>query len=144
MRAYQRLALKQIQLDTLSYTLFDRISTVHPRAFTSHTPEGGNKTPLQQLQRQQQVYDDAYRQVAKNMWLSVKHGSYNSMYHIKTIEKELSHGLGAAMSVIERRRISRLTEPETPLTAVSHGWDLLGKSATRLFERHANMTSTQC
>ena len=126
MRAYQRLTLKQIQLDTLSYVLFDRISTFHPRPFTSHSMDpASDKTPLQRLQRQQQIYEEAYTMVSKNVWLSFKNGSYNSMFHIKNISKELCHGLGAAMSVIESRKVSRITEPKAEISAVSNGLDLL-------------------
>jgi N-terminal acetyltransferase B complex non-catalytic subunit len=127
MRAYQRLALKQIQLDTLSYVFFDRISTFHPKSFASHAGESdSDRTPIQHLQRQQKVYKNAYEQISKNMWLSFKNGSYNAMYQIQGIEKELSCGLGSTMSVIESRRICRITSPGTPVTAVSHGYNLLG------------------
>jgi N-terminal acetyltransferase B complex non-catalytic subunit len=128
MRAYQRLALKNIQLDTLSYVLFDRLSTFHPRPFTSHCGEpASEKSPLLHLKRHQKVYKDAYEQISKNIWLSFKHGSYNSIYNIQKIEEELSRGLGAAMSVIESRRASRFSDPGSSMTAVSHGYNLLGK-----------------
>lgn len=78
------------------------------------------------LKRQQKVYKDAYEQIAKNIWLSFDKGNYNSMFQIYDVEKELSHGLGAAMSVVERRRITRLTEPGTIFSPVSDGYSLLG------------------
>jgi len=129
MRAYQRLALKQVQLDTLSYTLFDRISSFHPHPF-SHAPNGATqfKSPIAYLQKQQKLYTDAQKQIAKNVWLSFKHGSYNSILEIREVSETLSHSLSAAMSVIESRKISRLIEPGASLNATSNGYGLLRKS----------------
>lgn len=129
LRAYNRLALKQIQLDTLSYVMFDRVSSFHPREFTSHGGESVNdRNPILCLSRQQKVYRDAYEQIAKNVYLSFKHGSYSAMYQIWDVEKELRRGLGAAMSVIEGRRCARLTITTYPRDTDSNEWNLLGMS----------------
>jgi N-terminal acetyltransferase B complex non-catalytic subunit len=126
MRAYHRLALKQIQLDTLSYTLFDRLSSLHPHASSQSTEVSSKqRTPLEQLQKQQKLYRSSREQIKKNSWLSFKHGSYNSIFEMREVSEMLSHSMSAAMSVIESRKISRLTEPGTPLTEISNGFDLL-------------------
>ena len=128
MRAYQRLTLKQVQLDTLSYTLFDRISSFHPHSFC-HSPDGSAqfKTPVEHLQKQQKLYRTAREHVTRNIWTSFKHGSYNSIFEIREVSEALSHTLSGAMSVVESRRVSRITE-KTPLTASSGGYDILRKS----------------
>jgi N-terminal acetyltransferase B complex non-catalytic subunit len=128
MRAYQRLSLKQTQFDTLSYTLFDRISSFHPHPF-GHSPDGSTqfKTAVEHLQKQQKLYRTARDHVTKNVWTSFKHGSYNSIFEIREVSETLSHTLSGAMSVIESSKVSRLTE-KTPLTAISGGYDILRKS----------------
>ena len=129
MRAFQRLAVKQIQLDTLSYTLFDRISALHPHAF-GHSPDGLTQipSPIDHLQRQQRLYRSAREQVSKNIALAFKHGNYNSIFEIKEVSETLSQSISAVMSVVEQRRISRILQPETQLSSSSGGYDVLRKS----------------
>lgn len=126
MRAYQRLALKQIQQDTLSYTLFDRISSLHPHSFTQVTdPSAKQPTPQEYLQKQQKLYKSAEENIAKNIWLSLKHGSYNSILEMKEVSEKLNHSMTKTMSVIESRKISRLFEPKTPLGDIFREVDFL-------------------
>lgn len=129
MRAYQRLAPKQIQLDTLSYTVFDRIATQHPHN-VSHIPDGSSAhKPLRELfQKQQKVYRNSREQIAKNTWTSFKHGNYNSVFEMKEAADTLSRTLSAAMSVIESRRITRVLEPDASLSSLIGGYDILRKS----------------
>jgi N-terminal acetyltransferase B complex non-catalytic subunit len=128
MRAYHRLALKQIQLDTLSYTLFDRLSSLHPHSSGQSTEASSKqKTPLEHLQKQQKLYKSSREHIKKNSWLSFKHGSYNSIFEMREVSEMLCHSMSAAMSVIESRKISRLIEPGAPLTETSNGFDLLRK-----------------
>ena len=122
-RAYRRLAIKQIQVDTLSYTLFDRISTLHPHPF-SLSPDGvaPYPSPLEQLSKHQKFYKSAVGQINKNVWLSFKHGSYNSIFEIREAAERLSQSMSAGMSVIESRKASRLVEPNTPLMVIPNDY----------------------
>jgi N-terminal acetyltransferase B complex non-catalytic subunit len=126
-RAHHRLALKQIQLDTLSYTLFDRISSYHPHASSQSTEATSKHTPLDHLHKQQKLYKSSRENITKNSWLSFKHGSYNTIFEMRKVSEMLSNSMSAAMSVIESRKISRLTEPGTALTEISNGFDILRK-----------------
>ena len=126
MRAYHRLALKQIQLDTLSYTIFDRISSFHPHSSVQSTDTSSKQhTLLEQLQKQQKLYKSSRENITKNSWLSFKHGSYNSIFELREVSERLLNSLSAAMSVIESRKISRLIDPGTRLTEVSNCFDIL-------------------
>jgi N-terminal acetyltransferase B complex non-catalytic subunit len=128
MRAYHRLALKQIQLDTLSYTIFDRFSSLHPHPSSQLTDASSKQqAPLEQLQKQQKLYKSSRENITKNSWLSFKHGSYNSIFELREVSEMLSNSMSAAMSVVESRKISRLTELGTPLTEISNGFDILRK-----------------
>ncbi|TVY28955.1 Phagocyte signaling-impaired protein [Lachnellula hyalina] len=126
MHAYKRLGLKQIQLDTLSYTLFDRISTFHPHPFSHFVSDSSPyRTPIESLQKQQKMYRNSRDQISKNIWLSYKHGSYNSIFEIKEVLDTLSRTLSAAMSVVESRKISGLIPSKTESGASDGGFDIL-------------------
>jgi len=128
MHAYQRLGLKQIQLDTLSYTLFDRISTFHPHPFSHFVSDSSPyRTPIESLQKQQKMYRNSRDQISKNIWLSYKHGSYNSIFEIKEVLDTFSRTLSAAMSVVESRKISGLIPSKTVSGASDGGFDILRK-----------------
>lgn len=126
MRAYQRLALKQVQLDTLSYTLFDRISSQHPHKY-DHVPDGSSadRTIIEHFKKQQKVYRNARGQITKNMWISFQKNNYNSVFEMKEVSDTLSRTLSGAMSVVESRKIVRITEPATTLSSIFGGYDIL-------------------
>lgn len=129
MHAYQRLGLKQVQLDTLSYTLFDRISTFHPHPFSHSVSDSSSyRTPMESLQKQQKMYRNSRDQISKNIWLSYKHGSYNSIFEIKEVSDTLSRTLSAATSVVESRKISSLVPSKTGSGSSDGGFDILRKS----------------
>jgi N-terminal acetyltransferase B complex non-catalytic subunit len=116
MRAYQRLGVKQIQRDTLSHTMFDRISSLHPHAFGHSTGNSSElRSPLDHLSDQQSMYRSAIVQTNKNLWKSFRLGSYNSVVGITEFNESLSYSMAKIMSVVESRRISRLVKPTTPL-----------------------------
>jgi len=130
MRAYHRMPVKQIQQDTISYTIFDRLSSSHPHAASqSIAASSKQRTPVEQLQHQQKFYRSSRGNITKNLWLSFKHGSYNTVFELAEVSEKLSHSMAAAMSVIESRKISRLTVPGTPLTEISNGFDILRRSS---------------
>ncbi|KAH6709317.1 N-acetyltransferase B complex non catalytic subunit-domain-containing protein [Leptodontidium sp. MPI-SDFR-AT-0119] len=130
MRAFERLALKQVQLDTLSYVILDRISTFHPHPF-AQLPNGSDKTrtPIEQLQKQRKLYKSAQEHSIKNVWLSFKHSSYNSVFEIREVQDSLSRSLARVMSVVESTRIARLVEPKRPLAEISQEYDILTPNA---------------
>jgi len=129
MHAYQRLGLKQIQLDTLSYVLMDRISTFHPHPFTHTISESPPcRSPIESFQKQQKMYRSARGQISKNIWLSFKNSSYNSIFEIKEVSDTLSRTLSAAMSVTEILKISRLIPSKTASDSSDGGYDVIRKS----------------
>jgi N-terminal acetyltransferase B complex non-catalytic subunit len=136
MRAYQRLRLKQIQLDTLPYVLFDRISTFHPHPFT-HTVSDSPpyRTPIESLQKQQKIYRSSRDQINRNLWLSYKHGSYNSIFEIKEVSHTLSRTLSAAMSVVESRKIFGLIPSNPESSSSDGGYDVLRELSYTLLKQ---------
>ncbi len=126
MRAYHRLGLKQIQLNTLSYALFDRISSLHPHTVADHI--GGSLEvlePLTQLQKMQRFQRGAKNQVLTNILRAFDHGSYDSVFQLMKYSDVFSRSIMLAMSAVESRRIDRLTNPEPVVDTNSHGYDIL-------------------
>lgn len=144
MRAFERLALKQVQLDTLSYVILDRISTFHPHPF-AQLPNGSDKTrtPIEQLQKQRKLYKSAQEHSIKNVWLSFKHSSYNSVFEIREVQDSLSRSLARVMSVVESTRIARLVEPKRPLAEISQEYDILSKFNINIEITEANIQKRQ-
>jgi len=126
LRAYQRLGLKQVQLDSLSCILFDRISTLHPHP-VQHNPDESSESrnPAEYLEKQQKFYKAARGQISKNRWKCFEQGSYNSIFEITQVSEMLFHSMSSISSVVESRKIARLLTPGTPLTALSCGYDIL-------------------
>lgn len=129
MRTYQRLGIRQVQLDTLSYTFFDRISTFHPHPF-DHLPDGitNNRSPTTDLKQQQKFYAGVARHTSTNVWLSFKHGSYNSILEMRDASDRLQRSISAISCDLECRRISRLLESEINFDSLPKKYDDIRKS----------------
>ncbi|RDL34632.1 uncharacterized protein BP5553_07760 [Venustampulla echinocandica] len=139
MRAYENLALKQIQLDTLSYSLFDRISSFHPHPFGHVLDDSTSfKTPIESLRKQQKLYRGARSHISHNSWLSFKHGSYNTVFELQEVSQTLSCSLSSVMSVIENRKISRLVPSSASEDSNNGGYDILPPNAESLETRYAD------
>lgn len=126
-RAYNRLGIKQIQGDTLSYSLFDRISSLHPHTVDEGGPSEELLDPSKQLKRLQRLYKGFRNHVITNSWRSFEHGSYDSIFQLMEVSSRLSTSMAAAMSAIELRRIDRLIQANPVLSKSSHGYDVLRK-----------------
>ncbi|KAG4031438.1 hypothetical protein MFRU_009g02110 [Monilinia fructicola] len=115
MKAYLHLSLKQIQLDTLGYSLLDRISSLHPHAFLS-APDGSseNLSPVDHLKNQRKMYRSCRYQVANNTWKAFEHGSYNTIFQFQEFSDIISHTISAVSSAVETTKISRFLKQNAP------------------------------
>jgi N-terminal acetyltransferase B complex non-catalytic subunit len=128
LRAYLRLGIKQIQGDTLGFVLFDRISSLHPHPTTddaSGTAE--DLDPTFYLKKLQRLYRGFKTQISTNSWRSFENGSYDSVFELMEVSDALSRSITLAMSVIESRKIDRLTNLNYAMSKDSHGFDILRK-----------------
>jgi len=129
MRAYQRLKTKQIQRDTLSFTILKRISSFHPHPFTHHPEDSSSLIePMEHLVEQQEYYAIGSRQMTKNIYGSFQEGSYNSIFQITEALETLNRSVASITSVIERGRILRLLLSNQMLTPKLCGHSILSKS----------------
>ncbi|RKF64168.1 Phagocyte signaling-impaired protein [Erysiphe neolycopersici] len=124
MRIYQRLAIKQVQLDTLSYTFFDRISTFHPHPFENF-PGGVTdlRSPAEHLRKQQKFYEEVNGQISSNIRSSFHYGSYNSIFEMKEVSDRLKHSISAVSGLVEIRKISRILAPSNYLDALPKSYE---------------------
>ncbi|KAG0650585.1 N-terminal acetyltransferase B complex subunit arm1 [Hyphodiscus hymeniophilus] len=132
LRAYKRLGVKQIQNATLSHYMFDGISTFHPHPFTSEETSE-SRSIIEDLKDQLKIYRGSPKQISNKIWSSFENNNYNTIFELEQVKKALAYNVSAVMSVMESRKVSRVVQPNAPLTASSHGYDIL-----REFERLAN------
>ncbi|KAH8815250.1 N-acetyltransferase B complex non catalytic subunit-domain-containing protein [Xylogone sp. PMI_703] len=111
--AYKRLGIKQIQHSTLAYTLFDRISSLHPHDFTDteHTT-GDLKDPLHELVKQQSIYESAVTNSRKSSWQALEFGNYEPIIQFSDFAKRMGSSMSGVMSAVEHRKILRITQPK--------------------------------
>ncbi|KAG9248309.1 N-acetyltransferase B complex non catalytic subunit-domain-containing protein [Calycina marina] len=130
--AYQRLKSKQIQKDTLSFTLFHRISDLHPHHFAHRPqdyPSGKMMEPMENIVEQQRYYKKANKEMTKNIYGCFQEGSYNSAVQITEAYSILNRSFASIFSVVESGRILRLLLPSKTLTPVICGYDGLTPNA---------------
>lgn len=130
MRAYVRLNLKQIQNETLGYILLDRISSMHPHAcadiMTHEDPVPFD--PATELAKLHVNYKRFKEQIERNYWTCLEKGNYGSVFQLMDVNEKLAPSLAGAMSVVERRKLLRMTGLDTDFTKSSHGYEILRKS----------------
>ncbi|KAF7937706.1 uncharacterized protein EAE97_007502 [Botrytis byssoidea] len=115
MKAYLHLSLKQIQLDTLGYSILDRISSLHPHPFPS-APDGSseNLKPVDHLKKQRKMYGNCRHQVSNNTWKAFEYGSYNTIFQFQEFSGIITNTLSAVSSAVETTKISRLLKQTAP------------------------------
>lgn len=124
-RAYQRLNLKQIQQDTLGYTLFDRISILHPHSVQSELTGLSDGSPTKSLEKMQNFYKAAREKTRSSAVEAFMNGAYVPMMEMLQVSKHLDSSISMAMSAIELRRISRKLTPSAHIDDTTHGYNLL-------------------
>lgn len=128
LRAYNKLNIKQIQGDTLGYIIFDRISSLHPHP----VQDGINGTaqildPMANIANVQRMYGNIPTQINNNSRRSFEAGSYDSVCQLVNASDKLSRSIGTAITVVELRKIVRMTDQNAVLSRQTQGYDLLRK-----------------
>ena len=128
LRAYNKLNIKQIQGDTLGYIIFDRISSLHPHPVQDEI-NGTAQTldPAANIANVQRMYGNVRTQINNNSRRSFEAGSYDSVCQLVNASDRLSRSIGTAITVVELRKIVRMTDQNAVLSRQSQGYDLLRK-----------------
>lgn len=129
MRSFKRLNLKRIQLDTLGYMLFDRLSTLHPHSWNDKTYSDSSEVfnhriMLEKVHFEYKRFQD---ETQKNLMRSFDNGSYYSVFQLESASQNISHSLGAVLSVVELRSNHRMIKPTTPFSRYNYGYEILRK-----------------
>ncbi|KFZ13020.1 hypothetical protein V502_06820 [Pseudogymnoascus sp. VKM F-4520 (FW-2644)] len=126
LRAYNKLNIKQIQGDTLGYIIFDRISSLHPHPVQDEI-NGTAQTldPAANIANVQRMYGNVRTQINNNSRRSFEAGSYDSVCQLVNASDRLSRSIGTAITVVELRKIVRMTDQNAVLSRQSQGYDLL-------------------
>lgn len=138
MRVYKRLRIKQVQFDTLGYTIFDRLSSLHPYPFKQFQNELAELQEPAFLLEHHKFYRNVHGQVTKNSWRSLENGSYNTIFGLVEVSDHLETSIASVMSVLELRRINRLTRKEVGLGQWSYGFDILPRQPELVTKWHDN------
>lgn len=123
-RAFQRLSIKQIQYASLSYYMFDGISSLHPHPFPSEN-SSPQRSIFDELRESQKIYKTSTKSINNKCWSAFEHHNYNTILELEEFKKALTYNTSAVMAVIESRKVSRLTQPNIALTTSSCGYDVL-------------------
>lgn len=115
MKAYLHLNLKQIQLDTLGYNIFDRMSSLHPHPF-SVAPDGSseNLKPVDHLNSQRKMYRHSRQHVLRTIWQSFEHENYDTIFQLQEFSSVVTNTISAVSSIVEPTKISRFLKEDAP------------------------------
>lgn len=123
-RAFQRLSVKQIQYASLSFYMFDGISSLHPHPFPSES-SGQERSVIDEFRHHQKIYKNSAQSINKQCWSAFEHSNYNTILELEDFKNALAYNNSIVMSVVESRKVCRLTEPNVPLGTSSCGYDIL-------------------
>ncbi|KAF2098508.1 hypothetical protein NA57DRAFT_56172 [Rhizodiscina lignyota] len=113
MENYQELGIREIQNETLSHLLFNRISWIHP--FEVSGPErrkldGMIADPYKGLGKVLTWYDVACEKINGFLGADIDNYRYDKAVEFYNLKSGLQNSLWKQMAAIERRRIARLTD----------------------------------
>ena len=117
---YSRLAVKQIQNDTLAYNKLCRISTLHPHPIANSlgtSMEPADLDAFAGLKRALGIYNKSESQVPDLCRKALEHGSYDQIEGFQEFGLRVEKSICKVFWTMERRRIARLLRP---LPSTSH------------------------
>ena len=110
-KTYNRLAIKNLQHETLSHVLFTRLATIHPYPApmtNSSSASRKEKDPVNSLGVALESYKSSARQATVSKRLFLEKGRYNMLLGVLEVEDTIRQSLSKVMWVLERRRMVRL------------------------------------
>ncbi|WPH03817.1 Hypothetical protein R9X50_00670000 [Acrodontium crateriforme] len=115
MRMFDSLSVKEVQHDTIGHVLFTRLSTTHP-----HATGTGRKDTLDNFNRlthAMNVYTRCEDRLADTQADVISHGQSGMLFELQELRDSLASSFSRRITVLELRRIARLTEKErSPVT----------------------------
>ena len=112
MKTYKRLAIKNLQHETMAHVLFTRFATIHPHAAPINfgpSTERKDTDPISAVGAALDSYRSSARQAAVGKRLFLEKGRYSMLLGVLEVEDAMKRSLCKVMWVLERRRMKRLT-----------------------------------
>ncbi|KAI9884739.1 MAG: hypothetical protein M1823_003483 [Watsoniomyces obsoletus] len=119
---YSRLAIKNIQQDTMSHNLFTRISTIHPWPVSDimhDSADQDDRDPRLGLQKALKVYEKSGDSIPNMVKLGIEEGSYGQVIGFLELGEKILHSMCRFMWEIERQRVIRCRNIPSPPTGAS-------------------------
>lgn len=108
MKTYKRLAIKNLQHETLSHVLLTRFATIHPHP--SHmefgpSAERKDTDPISAVEAALESYKSSARQATAGKRLFLEKGRYSMLLGVLDIDDTMKRSITKIMWVLERRRM---------------------------------------
>ena len=109
LRSFSRLAVKQIQYETVAHNLFTRLATIHPHSAPPFDDsESKDIDPQIALRQALKFYRGSETSIPYARRTGLEHGSYVNVEQSIDFEKALHSSICRKMWALEARRIQRL------------------------------------
>lgn len=111
MRTYKRLAIKNLQHETMAHVLFTRLATIHPHPGPNVKNLGAERKdtdPVSGLRVALESYTTSAKQAMAGKRLCLEKGRYNMLLGVLQVDDMMRQSFCKAMWVLERRRMNRL------------------------------------
>ena len=112
MQTYKRLAVKNLQHETMSHVLLTRLATIHPQPahlYSGSSTEKKDLNPVRAVGAALESYRSSARQAAVGKRLFLENGRYTMLLGVLEVEDTMQRSFCKAMWVLEHRRMNRLT-----------------------------------
>ncbi len=134
MRTYKRLAIKNLQHETMAHVLYTRLATIYPHPGSNVKTLGAEKkdtNPTIGLSVALKSYSSSAKQAMAGKRLCLEKGRYNMLLGVLQVDNVMRQSFCKAMWVLEQRRMNRLTrsdlgEQELPNLSGDPGLSYIG------------------
>ena len=118
MERYSRLSTKNIQYATISWVLFTRISTIHPKSTKMTSPSGTiqkNLDPLDDIAQMLHWYRTAETLGERSLHSMIENGLWNMSLNALDAKLSTSLSFTRLQLLIEEKRIQRFNGPSSDM-----------------------------
>lgn len=115
MRFFDSLSVKEVQYDTVGHVLFTRISLIHPYPMT--WSKKGKLDPLRRAGQALAVYSRCETKLTDTVTSVLDHGQAGMIFDLQELRNSLRRSLQRRVTLLELRRIARLTADDALLNA---------------------------
>lgn len=125
LKAFSKLAVKQVQYETVAHNIFTRLATIHPHSAPPiEGAEYKDFDPQAAMVQALSFYRNAHRTSERNRANGLNYGSYTNVEGTIELQTRLKDSICRKMWALEARRMQRLVGGDS-----KNRYDDLGRSA---------------